>query len=471
MVIGRDAVVPVISSKNPFLDRINKQGVSAEEFIQLIKHPEKQTWGVLLGNRQAAPVHFYMINDKSIQSQVANFLKTDQGKMDGINVENGEEMISAIQKDPYGIGFCRMRDVVDLENQGLIDNIKLLPIDKNRNGKIDYFENIYSNVKDFTRGVWIGKYPKALCKTIYSISSVKPSNETEIAFLTWVLTDGQQFIHPIGYGDFAYSDRQANRIDLLTSSQTKVGMLSNTGFFANKLHDLSLFSMILIALIPFILAYMIGRAVVRHKRQKRAAVPDAISVSPAVFDKDSIEVPNGLYFDKTHTWAFMEKNGVVRIGIDDFLQHITGALTRVKMKNPGEKVKKGDQLLSIIQNGKQLTIYAPISGIIKAQNKLLITNSSTINSSPYSDGWVYMIEPTNWVREIRFLFMGEKYKEWLKKEFSRVKDFLALSVKTSNLEYAHVILQDGGEVKDGILANLGPDIWEDFQTTFIDTSK
>ncbi len=251
----------------------------------------------------------------------------------------------------------------------------------------------------------------------------------------------------------------------------KAGIPVNTGFFTNKLHGLSIFSMIIIALIPFILAYMITKAVARHKREKIEAELVTATASSAVFDENTVEVPNGLYFDKTHTWAFMEKNGTVRVGIDDFLQHTTGSLTRVEMKNPGEKVKKGEQLFSIIQQGKQLDIYAPISGIIKDYNHILSEKTSIINSSPYSNGWVYLIEPTNWTRELRFLLMGEKYKEWLKNEFSRLKDFLALSVKGDNVNYAHIVLQDGGELKDGILAELGPNVWEDFQTQFIDTSK
>ena len=77
-----------------------------------------------------------------------------------------------------------------------------------------------------------------------------------------------------------------------------------------------------------------------------------------------------------------------------------------------------------------------------------------------------MIEPTNWIKEIQFLIMWEKYKGWLRNEFSRFKDFLAVAVK-SHVEYAH-ILQDGGELKDGILVDLGPEVWEYFQTNFID---
>ncbi|MFH1296267.1 MAG: hypothetical protein ABIJ04_03220 [Bacteroidota bacterium] len=471
MVVGTDLIVPVINSKNPFLKNIKKQGISSDELALLFKHPEKQTWGTILGDNQAAPVHFYQTNDVIIQSQAAQFLNSDPTLINGINTGGMEAMVLAIQNDPYGIGFCRMEDVVNPENQSLVKNIMLMPIDKNRNGTLDSFENIYGNLNDFARGLWIGKYPRTLSRPIYSVSSVKPASQAEVAFLKWVLVEGQEFLIPDSYAELSNSERHAKKIAMLTSNPTQIGMLTNTGFFANKLHDLSLFSLIVIILIPFVLAYMIGDAVIRHKRQKKAVVMDTKSLAPAVFDENTVAVPNGLYFDKSHMWAFMEKNGVVRIGIDDFLQHVTGPLNRVKMKSPGEKVKKGDQLLSIIQNGKQLTIHAPISGTIKAQNKLLNTDASMMNSAPYSDGWVYMIEPTNWVREIRFLFMGEKSKEWLRKEFSRLKDFLAVSMKGDQVDYAHVIMQDGGVVKEGVLADLGPEVWEDFQTTFINTSQ
>jgi glycine cleavage system H lipoate-binding protein len=190
-----------------------------------------------------------------------------------------------------------------------------------------------------------------------------------------------------------------------------------------------------------------------------------------VFDENTVKAPGGLYYDMTHTWAFMEKNGTVKIGIDDFLQHITGPLTGIKMKNIGETIKKGDNILSIIQNGKQINIYAPISGKIIEQNVALNSSPSIINSSPYSDGWVYLLKPSKWMRETQFLILKDKYTEWLKSEFSRLKDFLAVFVKPKELGHAQNVYQDGGELKYGILADLGPEIWEDFQRNFIDTTK
>jgi glycine cleavage system H lipoate-binding protein len=167
----------------------------------------------------------------------------------------------------------------------------------------------------------------------------------------------------------------------------------------------------------------------------------------------------------------MDQNGIVKVGIDDFLQHITGKITRIKMKNPGKKVKKGEQIVSIIQNGKQLNLYSPVSGTIIEQNTVLESDTSVINTSPYADGWIYKIEPTNWVRENPLLFMADKQKEFIRKEFARLRDFLATALKSDTESYSLLVLQDGGEVKDGVLSGLGPEVWDDFQTNFIDPSR
>ncbi|MFZ4412645.1 MAG: glycine cleavage system protein H [Bacteroidales bacterium] len=229
--------------------------------------------------------------------------------------------------------------------------------------------------------------------------------------------------------------------------------------------------MVVLILIAFLLMFFIIDAIVLIRRKAKSKMPVLVANSSRSFNEASISAPKGLYFDKTHTWAFMEKNGIVKIGIDDFLLHITGTLSRVKMKSPGDKIYKGEAVLSIIRNGKQLSINSPITGTIKLQNNQLLEDCSILNTAPYSEGWVYMVEPSNWLREIQFLIMSEKYKEWLKNEFSRLKDFLVTIQTKNNTTLIPIILQDGGELKDNLLEDLEPEVWEEFQAKFINTSK
>jgi glycine cleavage system H lipoate-binding protein/ABC-type phosphate transport system substrate-binding protein len=463
MVIGRDVIVPVMNTTNPLRDDIVQMGMNPEVLATILENPSKQSWGIMTGNSsvtQNNAIHYYFVNDPFIISGIAGFLNVNGLKPAGTMLASEKELIGAIQKDPNGLGFCRLIQIIDPKNQNMAEQIRLVPIDKNRNGKIDYIEAIYDNLQDFSRGLWIGKYPKSLSGNIYSVASSKPKDATELAFLNWVLTDGQQFLNTNGYSDLFLSERQ-----------TQLDKINKEPFYATT--PASGFSFLkaglLFILVLFVTGFIVDELVRRNRIRKSLIVDSASAYHPA-FNESSIVIPKGLYFDKTHTWAYMKRNGNVKIGIDDFLQHVTGPLTRIELRKNGEKIKKGDLLLTIIQKGKQLNIYSPVTGTIKAHNSNLISDATLINYAPFTEGWIYMVEPANWLLELQFLTMAEKYKNWITEEFLRLKDFFASAVRIHAPAFA-LVLQDGGVLRDNILADLGPEVWEDFQTKFIDTAK
>jgi len=358
------------------------------------------------------------------------------------------------------LGFCSLNLVPEGTGQNLNTNVSFVPIDKNANGLIDKTENIYSDAAQFNRNVWIGKHPKALCGNIYAVAASKPTDKNTLDFLSWINADGQKYLNTNGYTNLASIEKRAN-LDALVNPEMLVDRAEKPLMSRTWLMVIIAFAAVAIILVG---------AMRYAKHIKENVIDEDIEITPA-FDENSILAPKGIYFDKSHTWAFMQQDGNVKVGLDDFLQHVTGSITRIKMKEAGEKIRKGEKILTIIQNGKQLNISSPISGIIREQNQNLATNSSILNAAPYAEGWVYLIEPKNWLREIQFLFMAEKYKEWLQDEFIRLKDFFAASIRSNTNVYAHVILQDGGELADNVLADLGPEVWEDFQNKFIDISK
>ncbi|MEN8201977.1 MAG: substrate-binding domain-containing protein [Bacteroidota bacterium] len=466
VIVGRDVIVPVINARNPFIQEIYKQGISPAGLARILNNPEHTTWSTLIENGPDVPVSLYTTNDPSLHSGIAGFLDKNQVKFSEKNISDAQVLISSVQDDQYALGICYLVDAIDPQNQNMYENIKILPIDKNGNGYIDYKEDVYTSMDAFARGVWIGKYPKKLANNIYTVSSSPPSNESELAFLSWVITRGHVRLDNHGFGDLPEFERlaQVKIIDGIRDGQPGPGAYSlpkEPGFFTGPLPYILAF----LLLLTMILYYSIR---IRKRRKEGILVQESIIPGFAI-SEGQVKVAPGLYYDKTHTWAFMEKDGTVKVGIDDFLQRVTGPLTRVKMLSPGERVKKGKKAVSIIQDGKQLDICAPVSGTIKEQNTYLTTDSSLLNSSPYADGWIYKIEPVNWFKEVQFLLMGNSYKKWLTKEFQRLKDFLTDALRTENTGYVRV-LQDGGELKENILKDLGPETWEDFQTNFIDVS-
>ncbi|MFO7617305.1 MAG: hypothetical protein R6V75_08630 [Bacteroidales bacterium] len=455
MVVGRDVVVPVINPRNPYLDQIREKGVSAGSLAGLFAGEGQVGWGTLLDGSPGSRVNFYLYEDQLVSEAVGRFLSLEPSMISGTAVGGGAALIEAIGRDPLGIGFCRVNDLVAAG-----EPLLLLPIDRNANGKMDYIEAIYENSATLMRGVWIGKYPKALTRNIYLVAAAQPASVAETGFIRHILGEGQAVIEMSGLKALVPAERRS-RLALFADPTLPV-KAANPAFAIQLIITLVAVLAIIILLTFFFLRYRRNHS--SQLRMSKMAPVGSITL-------DGIKAPAGLFFDKSHTWAFMEPSGIVRVGIDDFLQHVTGPLTRIKLKKPGDKVRKGEPVMTLIRNGKHLEIKSPVSGIIREENLLLMTDTSLVNRSPYEKGWIYQIEPTNWMRETQLMLMADKYREWIRPEFTRLKDFLANALKGYTLEPATIVLHDDVELKDNVLAELGPEIWEEFQTQFIDKSK
>ncbi|MCK5821129.1 MAG: hypothetical protein KAH17_04555 [Bacteroidales bacterium] len=458
MIIGRDPIVPIVSSSNPLLESIKQSGVSLDDFNQILSNSEQITWGQLLDCESHKNIQIFIEDNQSVITTLSNFTGVSPIEPGNSGLINGDDLLSLINNNPYAIGFIRLSGVISSVHQSMVKGIELLPIDKNGNGQIDHIEDIYGSSQSFLRGAWIGKYPKALCQNLYVLSQEEPTHETEIAFLKYILTNGQDKLKHISISSLVMSERQANlaRLPGVLLPQGAI-MVAKSG---NKVA--------LISLIAFILLLMIGIISSNYRRIQRTKTSG--SVIPAFITLASIKTPKGIFYDKSHTWAYMEKDGLVKVGINDFLQHVTGTLTRVTQKSSGDHVRKGERIMTISHHGKHLHIKSPVTGVIKSENTILATDPAQVNNSPYSNGWVYAIEPSNWIKETQLMLMAEKHKEWLNDEFSRLKDFFQISVYKHQAQFTQVVLSDGGEIKDQVLSQFGPEIWEDFQTQFIDKS-
>jgi len=181
-----------------------------------------------------------------------------------------------------------------------------------------------------------------------------------------------------------------------------------------------------------------------------------------------LRIPQGIYFNRNHTWTHLGESGAAKVGLDDFLQHVIGDVRLSNLKNPGESIKKGELLSEIKQDGKVLKVYSPISGEVLETNSTLIDNPDLINSNPYDQGWIYQIKPSNWLKETQSYYLADKATEWSKKEFVRFKDFLSGgAMRKFSSEPSMVLLQDGGEIRENVLSELPEEVWADFQEEFL----
>lgn len=456
VVVGRNVIVPVMNSNHPQKELILQKGITTEQFATIYKSETGVSWGALLGTKDAHEVKAYVPGQKSAKEYLGGFIEAVPGEIHAVEVNSPEEMIALIEADRYAIGFCTLACLEKMERSGVEAGISLVPMDVDGDGNLEYFENIYHSYAELSHGIFVGKYPRALYSRVYAVTDQQEATEAEIAFLEWMLTASQEALASAGILGIDYSEKASGLRQLYPVST----IVTDIPVKASATRTLL---MILAGLV--ILGVLFWAFLGRSRKQDTVGV--AGKTRPGAFGADSVIYPAGLFFDRSHTWAFMEKTGNVRVGIDDFIQHVTGPVSRVMMKSPGEMIQKGEALLTLIQKGKQLEIKSPVSGVVVEQNGELQKDATLLNSDPYAEGWVYTVEPVSWMAEMKSYFMGEPYGQWLKDEFIRLKDFFSTGLKLKGSAELVPVMQDGGEIRDGVLEDFEPEVWEEFQAVFI----
>jgi glycine cleavage system H protein len=107
-----------------------------------------------------------------------------------------------------------------------------------------------------------------------------------------------------------------------------------------------------------------------------------------------MEIDTNVRYLETHEWARMEDDEVV-VGISDYAQSTLSDIVYIELPDVGEDVAKGDQL-GVVESVKAAgDVYAPMSGEITAVNTDLEDAPELVNESPFGDGWLVKIQPSD----------------------------------------------------------------------------
>jgi glycine cleavage system H protein len=183
--------------------------------------------------------------------------------------------------------------------------------------------------------------------------------------------------------------------------------------------------------------------------------------------EELLKIPQGVYFNQNQTWAFLERNGLAKIGISDMMLHITGGVSVDYLKKEGETIEKGEKFARVIQDDHELLISSPVSGRIGRVNHAIELEEGKINLDPYGEGWLLQVKPKKWKNDIVDSKLDEEAVIWTKEELLRFKDFLSGVAYQSETGEALPVLQEGGELVDYPLSEMGDDAWRKFQKEFL----
>jgi glycine cleavage system H protein len=101
--------------------------------------------------------------------------------------------------------------------------------------------------------------------------------------------------------------------------------------------------------------------------------------------------PEQLRYTEEHEWVRAEGNRVT-VGITDYAQDALGDVVYVDLPASGTRVERGQPFGEVESTKSVSDLYAPVTGTIVERNEALESQPELVNSAPFDDGWMVVIE-------------------------------------------------------------------------------
>lgn len=107
------------------------------------------------------------------------------------------------------------------------------------------------------------------------------------------------------------------------------------------------------------------------------------------------EVPDDLLYTKEHEWLRIGQRGRAVTGVTDYAAKMLHDVVYVELPAAGSTLRQSEKLGSVESIKTVSDIYSPVTGKVVTVNDELSTKPELVNQSPYRDGWMLELEPTN----------------------------------------------------------------------------
>ncbi|MEM9372510.1 MAG: glycine cleavage system protein GcvH [Planctomycetota bacterium] len=107
-----------------------------------------------------------------------------------------------------------------------------------------------------------------------------------------------------------------------------------------------------------------------------------------------MDTPTDRKYTETHEWIRVD-NDVITIGLTEHAVDQLTDVTFVEMKPTGTSVDAGDSVGEVESVKTTSDVYSPAGGEIIEVNENLGDAPETLNTEPYTDGWLVKVRITD----------------------------------------------------------------------------
>ena len=123
--------------------------------------------------------------------------------------------------------------------------------------------------------------------------------------------------------------------------------------------------------------------------------------------------PDDYKFTETHEWVkYSDKKKEAVVGITDYAVHQLSDLVHIELPKVGDSVEAGRPFGEIESVKTVSDLVSPVTGKISAVNSAVADKLDILHESPFDQGWLIKVKPTN-PNEIPSLMSAEEYQKFI----------------------------------------------------------
>lgn len=136
---------------------------------------------------------------------------------------------------------------------------------------------------------------------------------------------------------------------------------------------------------------------------------------------EGYKLPDELYYTKDHTYARIEENGTVTVGLDAFGAKAAGNIEFIDLPMDDDEFEAGEAFGSLESAKWVGGLLMPVSGTVIEVNENIEDDLDILSEDPYGEGWLIKVKPGNLKDDLKNLIHGADVATWLKKEIASRK--------------------------------------------------
>jgi hypothetical protein len=155
-------------------------------------------------------------------------------------------------------------------------------------------------------------------------------------------------------------------------------------------------------------------------------------------ERFGFELPLDRFYHRGHTWARLEADGTLSVGLDDVARRLVGRPDEVELPSPGAKLSVNAPAIRVRSRGSFVRLLSPVDGTV-----LGVRGEGVAATLRVDPGGPF---------DARHLLSGEEARAWALRELERLQRAFSPDVAAA--------LADGGELVEDVGATLPRDRYD-----------